>query len=44
MTGKVGDADVGFSYDLTHPDAQLQADDSMHFDPVSKTFSLGTKN
>ena len=44
MKEKVGDADVGFHYNLKNPDAQLQSDDTMHLDPISKTFALGADN
>jgi len=40
MTGKINDAEVGFQYNLKNPEARLQADDAMHFDPIKKTFSL----
>ena len=42
MTWNVGNADIGFYYHLNDPEAQLQSDDSMHFDPITKTFVLGT--
>jgi len=41
MQGKIGDADIGFYYHLNDSAAQLQSDDSMYFDPISKTFALG---
>ncbi|MFA6256214.1 MAG: hypothetical protein WC606_03440, partial [Candidatus Absconditabacterales bacterium] len=32
---------VGFYYNLTDPDAQLQSDDFLHFDGVSESFTFG---
>jgi len=41
IKGSISGNDIGFYYDLTNPDAQLQSDDFLHFDGASESFAFG---
>lgn len=41
INGKIKGNTIGFYYNLTNPDAQLQSDDFLNFDGVSETFAFG---
>jgi hypothetical protein len=43
INGKIQGNDIGFYYNLTNPDAQLQSDDFLHFDGITETFLLDEK-
>lgn len=41
IKGNIKGNSIGFYYNLTNPDAQLQSDDFLNFDGVSETFTFG---
>ena len=41
INGNMHGNTIGFYYNLTNPEAQLQSDDFLHFDERSETFSFG---
>lgn len=41
INGDIQGNTIGYYYNLTNPDAQLQSDDSLHYDSTSETFTLG---
>lgn len=41
INGKIKGNSIGFYYNLTNPDAQLQSDDFLNFNGVSETFAFG---
>lgn len=43
INGKIQGNDIGFYYNLSNPDAQLQSDDFLHFDKITETFLLDEK-
>lgn len=43
IKGDIKGNNVGFYYNLTNPEAQLQSDDFLHFDGTSESFAFGVE-
>ena len=43
IKGNIKGNEIWFYYNLTNPDAQLQSDDFLHFNPEAETFAFGVK-
>lgn len=43
INGNIKGNGIGFYYNLTNPDAQLQSDDFLHFNTEAETFAFGVK-
>ncbi len=43
INGHINGNSIGFYYNLTNPDAQLQSDDFLHFNKETESFAFGVK-
>ena len=43
INGNIKGNSIGFYYNLTNPDAQLESDDFLHFNTETETFAFGVK-
>ena len=43
INGNIQGNSIGFYYNLTNPDAQLESDDFLHFNTETETFAFGVK-